>query len=89
MSFSKPALAFAGLGTMGYGMGARLLKSGFPVTSYNVYAPSMDKLVAVGGKSSKSPREAVQNVEFFVYMVANSVQATLLLLELSKGMRVF
>jgi 3-hydroxyisobutyrate dehydrogenase len=85
MSSSKPALAFAGLGAMGYGMAAHLLKVGFPVTGYDVYAPAMEKLVAAGGKSSKTPREAVKEVEFFVCMVANSVQATPLLFDPEAG----
>jgi 3-hydroxyisobutyrate dehydrogenase-like beta-hydroxyacid dehydrogenase len=71
MSSSKPALAFAGLGAMGFGMAAHLVKSGFPVVGYDVYAPAMQKLVAAGGKSSKTPRDAAQEVEFFVCMVAN------------------
>ena len=85
MSSSKPTLAFAGLGAMGYGMAANLLKSGFPVIGYDVYAPAMEKLVAAGGKSAKTPREAVQEVEFFVCMVANSIQATPLLFDPETG----
>jgi 3-hydroxyisobutyrate dehydrogenase len=87
MSSSKPALAFAGLGAMGYGMAAHLLKSGFPVIGYDVYAPAMEKLVAAGpgAKSSKTPRGAVKEVEFFVCMVANSVQATPLLFDSETG----
>ena len=85
MSASKPALAFAGLGAMGYGMAAHLLKSGFAVTGYDIYAPSMEKLVAAGGKSSKTPRDAVHEVEFFVCMVANSLQATPLLFDTETG----
>lgn len=85
MSPSKPALAFAGLGAMGYGMATHLLKSGFPVIGYDVYAPVMEKLVAAGGTSSTTPREAVKEVEFFVCMVANSVQATPLLFDSETG----
>jgi 3-hydroxyisobutyrate dehydrogenase len=85
MAPSMPALAFAGLGAMGYGMAAHLLKSGFPVVGYDVYAPVMEKLVAAGGKSAKTPREAVKDVEFFVCMVANSVQATPLLFDPENG----
>lgn len=85
MSSSKPALAFAGLGAMGFGMAAHLVKSGFPVVGYDVYAPAMQKLVAAGGKSSKTPRDAVQEVEFFVCMVANSIQATPLLFDSETG----
>lgn len=85
MSVHKPALVFAGLGAMGYGMAAHLVESGFPVTGYDVYAPAMEKLVIAGGKSSKTPREAAQAAEFFVCMVANSVQATPLLFDAETG----
>jgi 3-hydroxyisobutyrate dehydrogenase len=85
MSSSKPALAFAGLGAMGFGMAAHLVKSGFPVVGYDVYAPAMQKLVAAGGKSSKTPRDVAQEVEFFVCMVANSIQATPLLFDSETG----
>ena len=81
MTSTKPKLVFAGLGAMGYGMASHLIKSGFPVIGYDVYAPSMERLVVAGGTSAKSPKEAAKDVEFFICMVASSVQATPLLFD--------
>ena len=49
---------------MGYGMASHLLKSGFSVIGYNVYQPAMERLVAEGGQSAFTPREAAMGVEF-------------------------
>lgn len=85
MSSPKPKLVFAGLGAMGFGMASHLLKSGFQVIGYDVYQPSMDRLVAEGGQSAKTPREAAKDTGFFVCMVANQVQATPLLFDPDNG----
>lgn len=85
MSASKPSLAFAGLGAMGYGMASRLLKSGFPVVAFDVYAPAMHRLAAEGSSSAQSPRDAARNAEFLICMVANSEQATPLLFDPEAG----
>lgn len=85
MSPLKPRLVFAGLGAMGYGMASHLLASGFPVIGYDVYQPAMLKLVAEGGQSANSAREAAKDIEFFVCMVANSLQATPLLFDENTG----
>src|SRR5437763_5362446 len=85
MSSSKPMLAFAGLVAMGYAMAMHLVKSGFPVIYYDVCVPAMEKLVAAGSRSSKTPREAAQEVSFLVCMVANSAQATPLLFDAETG----
>ena len=76
MTVSKPTVAFAGLGAMGYGMAAHLLDSGFPVVGYDVYPPLMDRFSAQGGVVAQTPREAVKEADFFICMVATSVQAT-------------
>ena len=64
---------------MGYGMASHLLNSGFDVVGYDVYQPAMERLVAEGGKSAHTPRDAARGVEFFICMVANSLQAKPLL----------
>ncbi|KAL8790393.1 MAG: hypothetical protein Q9195_006411 [Heterodermia aff. obscurata] len=76
MPASKPTVAFAGLGAMGYGMAAHLLNSGFPVVGYDVSSPLMDRFAAHGGAVAQTPREAVKEAEFVICMVATSVQAT-------------
>ena len=85
MAMLKPSLAFAGLGVMGFGMASHLLHSGFLVTGYDVYQPSLDKLVAVGAKGARTPREAVQDVEFLIVMVALINHAKTLLFDPDNG----
>ncbi|KAK4691413.1 hypothetical protein P7C71_g5582, partial [Lecanoromycetidae sp. Uapishka_2] len=76
MSPPKPTLVFAGLDAMGYGMAYHLLASGFPVIGYDAHQPAMLKLVAEGGQSANTPREAAKDVLFFICMVSSSLQAT-------------
>ncbi|CAF9943762.1 MAG: hypothetical protein ALECFALPRED_001205, partial [Alectoria fallacina] len=86
MSNPNPALLFAGLGAMGYGMASHLLRARFPVIGYDVYEPSMLKLVSEeGGGSANTPREAAKDVEVMLVMVANHVQATPLLFDEDTG----
>ena len=66
-------------------MALHLLKSGFPVIGYDVYGPSMDKLVAQGGQSALSPRDAAKDVKCLICMVATSFQATPLLFHPQTG----
>ena len=70
---------------MGYGMAAHLIKSGFPVTGYDPYQPSLDRFAAAGGQTAKTAQEAAKDTEFFICMVANSLQATPLLLDIDNG----
>jgi len=81
----KPRVAFAGLGAMGFGMASHLLRSGFPVTAFDVYPPAMHRLAAGGASTSQSPREMAKDIEFLVCMVANSLQATPLLFDAETG----
>lgn len=85
MSNPNPTLLFAGLGAMGYGMASHLLRSRFPLIGYDVYQPSMLRLVAEGGGSANTPREAAKDVEFMIVMVANHIQATPLLFDENIG----
>ncbi|KAL8782377.1 MAG: hypothetical protein Q9213_005418 [Squamulea squamosa] len=87
MASQSPKIAFAGLGAMGYGMAAHLVKSGFAVTGFDVYQPALDRFSqeVEGALAAKTPREAAQDVDFFICMVANSVQATPLLFDGETG----
>ncbi|KAL8865423.1 MAG: hypothetical protein Q9198_009330, partial [Flavoplaca austrocitrina] len=87
MAPPPPKLAFAGLGAMGYGMATHLLKSGYAVTGFDVYQPALDRFLTESPSAStaRTPKEAAQNVEFFICMVANSLQATPLLFDDEKG----
>lgn len=81
MSNPKPTILFAGLGAMGYGMASHLLRAGFPIIGYDIYQPSMLKLVSEGGGSANTPREAAKDVDMMIVMVANHLQATPLLFD--------
>lgn len=84
----NPTILFAGLGAMGYGMAAHLLRSGFPLIGYDVYRPSMQKLVSeCGAASADSPREAAaaRDVDVMIVMVANDEQAGALLFDPGTG----
>ena len=85
MTTPGPKVAFAGLGAMGLGMASQLLKSGFQVVGYDVYQPSMENFTAVGGECARSIEEAAKDAQFFICMVATSIQATPLLLDPETG----
>lgn len=70
-------VGFVGLGTMGAGMATSLVKAGFDVWGYDVYEPSTQKFVAVGGKARAaiSPAEAAGGAEILVLMVQTAAQA--------------
>ncbi|KZL83569.1 ketose-bisphosphate aldolase class-ii family protein [Colletotrichum incanum] len=70
-------IGMVGLGAMGQGMAASLLRSGFAVHGYDVYEPAIDKFTANGGNASKagSPAEAAKGADILVLMVQNAAQA--------------
>jgi 3-hydroxyisobutyrate dehydrogenase-like beta-hydroxyacid dehydrogenase len=69
-------VGFVGLGAMGQGMATSLVKAGFNVCGYDVYAPSVDKFLTVGGTSTAagSPAEAAADAQVFILMVQNASQ---------------
>ena len=67
-------VAFLGLGAMGFGMATTLITHGFSVTGFDVYAPTLQRFAAAGGKPSSTPRDAVKNARYVVFMVATAAQ---------------
>jgi len=69
-------VGFVGLGAMGQGMAASLVRSGFNVHGFDAYAPSIDKFAAVGNKAitAASPFDAAQGAQILVIMVQNASQ---------------
>ncbi|KAL2069844.1 hypothetical protein VTL71DRAFT_14523 [Oculimacula yallundae] len=67
-------IAFLGLGAMGFGMATNLVKKGFHVTGFDVYAPTLSRFVAAGGHASSTPKETVQDAQYVVFMVATAAQ---------------
>ena len=82
---SKPRIAFAGLGAMGYGMASHLLKSGFSVTGYDLCQLLLDRVVAEGAEPAKAPKYASKDAAYFICMVANHYQANSLLFDPENG----
>ncbi|KAG4428454.1 hypothetical protein IFR05_016066, partial [Cadophora sp. M221] len=71
-------IGFIGLGAMGIGMATSLVKAGFPVCGYDVYAPSTEKFISQAGdkaSAASSPAEAADSAEVLILMVQNAAQA--------------
>lgn len=69
-------IGMIGLGAMGQGMAASLLRSGFAVSGYDVYKPAITKFLSNGGHSTgaSSPAEAVKGADVVILMVQNAAQ---------------
>ncbi|KAI3396600.1 hypothetical protein diail_11852 [Diaporthe ilicicola] len=80
MASSKPAVSFIGLGAMGFGLATNLVKKGYPVTGFDVWAPSLERFQEAGGTSATTPADAVANKPLCVVMVATAQQAQSVLL---------
>jgi 3-hydroxyisobutyrate dehydrogenase-like beta-hydroxyacid dehydrogenase len=65
------AIGFIGLGLMGEGMAANLVKAGFDVTVYNRTLAKTKALKALGARVARSPAEAVTAGGIAITMVAN------------------
>lgn len=68
---SEASIALLGLGTMGSGMAANLLKAGFPLTVYNRTAVKAEQLSAQGARVARSPAEAVKGATLVIAMLAD------------------
>ncbi|KAG7287666.1 hypothetical protein NEMBOFW57_007179 [Staphylotrichum longicolle] len=81
MANTKPPVSFIGLGAMGFGMATHLIKQGYSVTGFDVWAPTLERFRAAGGQTATTPAEAVANKSFCVCMVATAQQAQSVLLD--------
>ena len=70
---SKPSVAILGLGTMGGGMAANLLKAGFPLTVYNRTSAKAAPLAALGAHVAATPADAARGADFIISMLADDV----------------
>lgn len=84
MSF-KPAIGFCGLGAMGFGMATHLVKTGYAVTGFDVYQPTLDKFKAAGGVPSTSLSESAKDKSYYIVMVATAQQAQSALFDSEDG----
>jgi 3-hydroxyisobutyrate dehydrogenase len=64
-------VALLGLGIMGSGMAANLLKAGFPLNVYNRTAAKAEPLAALGARVASTPREASQDAKIIISMVGD------------------
>jgi 3-hydroxyisobutyrate dehydrogenase len=67
-------IAFLGLGAMGFGMATNLVKTGHAVIGFDVWAPTLERFLAAGGKTATTPREVVKGAQYVVFMVATAAQ---------------
>lgn len=67
----KENVAILGLGTMGAGMAANLLKAGFSLTVYNRTAAKAQALVGAGAKIASTPAAAVKGASIVIGMLSD------------------
>src|SRR5580698_10460082 len=67
----KISVALLGLGTMGNGMAANLLKAGFPLAVYNRTAAKAEPLAAQGARVARTPAEAARGAKLILSMISD------------------
>ncbi len=68
---TKPRVAFLGLGIMGGGMARQLLAHGFLLTVFNRTPAKSKAFASEGARVAHSPRDAAENAEVIISMVAD------------------
>jgi 3-hydroxyisobutyrate dehydrogenase-like beta-hydroxyacid dehydrogenase len=68
---SMKKIAYLGMGTMGRGMAANLLKAGHQVTVWNRSSERCADLVARGAKQASTPAEAAAGAELVMYCLSD------------------
>jgi 3-hydroxyisobutyrate dehydrogenase len=67
----KMSVALLGLGTMGRGMAANLLKADFPLTVWNRSRERAEAFVSQGARVANTPAEAASGADIIIAMVAD------------------
>jgi 3-hydroxyisobutyrate dehydrogenase len=70
----KAAVGVIGLGSMGFGVAASLLKAGFQVHAYDVRREALDRFETVGGIAAASPAALGAEVQAVIILVVNAAQ---------------
>lgn len=79
-------IGFVGLGAMGLGMASNLQSLGkYAVRGYDVYPPSIEKLVAKGATAGLSSRDVADKSPVLVCMAANCQQIDEILFNSTTG----
>jgi 3-hydroxyisobutyrate dehydrogenase len=68
---AKQSVALLGLGTMGAGMAANLLKAGFPLAVYNRDRAKAEVFAAQGARVAESPADAGRGADVIVSMLSD------------------
>jgi 3-hydroxyisobutyrate dehydrogenase len=68
---SKQRIALLGIGTMGRGMAANLLKAGFPLAVYNRTRSKAEPLAAQGAVIAGTPAEVATNADVVISILAD------------------
>jgi 3-hydroxyisobutyrate dehydrogenase-like beta-hydroxyacid dehydrogenase len=74
MSSAARTVGFVGLGQMGFGMAANLLKAGHDVLAYDVAAEPLARFAARGGRAAATPRQIGAECRSVMVMVVNGPQ---------------
>lgn len=74
MSASARAVGFIGLGQMGFGMAANLLKAGHDVLAYDVAAEPLARFAALGGRAARHPAQIGAECPSAMVMVVSGAQ---------------
>jgi L-threonate 2-dehydrogenase len=67
-------IGFIGLGAMGAGMAANLLRAGFQVAGFDLRQAALDELARRGGRPAPTPRAAAEGAAVLILMVVNDAQ---------------
>jgi 3-hydroxyisobutyrate dehydrogenase len=67
----KISVALLGLGTMGKGMAANLLKAGFPLAVYNRTAATAEPFATQGARIAHTPAEAAKGAQLILSMLSD------------------
>jgi len=64
-------ISYLGLGTMGSGMAANVLKAGYELTVWNRSTEKCEPFARKGARVAKTPADAVRDVDLVMYMLSN------------------
>ena len=68
---TRSKITFIGIGSMGGGIAANLIRAGFDVTLYNRTQKKLAPLLAIGGRAANSVAEACDGADIAVTMLAD------------------
>ena len=74
MANAARTVGFIGLGQMGFGMAANLLKAGHDVLAYDVAAEPLARFAARGGRTARDPKQIGAECSSVMVMVVNGPQ---------------